>query len=99
MRFGWLVVAAAAFVTACTWIPFIGSTGGPRLTNAAVEACEGKAREVGYRGIGERQSMPGPEGRYTVELDVREDNGYGQVSCTFDPAKGAEIAPPKQSAQ
>jgi hypothetical protein len=78
-------------LAACSYIPFVGSSDGPHLTNAAVEACLRKAGDMGYDGAGERQSTPGADGRYTVVLDVRQQQGYGQVTCTYDPAQGAEI--------
>lgn len=92
---GWLAFAAALSAAGCSWIPFIGSDDGPHLTNAAVEACERKADALGYDRVAELESRPGSNGRYTVVLDVRQNEGYGQVSCAFDPVKGAEIAPPQ----
>lgn len=86
------------FVAGCSWIPLVGDSDGPHLTNAAVDACKRKADDLGYRGVGERQSTPGGEGRYTVILDVRLSVGFGQVSCSYDPAKGAEIEKPKPAA-
>jgi hypothetical protein len=77
----------------CSWIPFLGDSA-PHLTNPAVAACEHKADSLGYDGVGERQSAPESNGRYTVILDVLQNQGYGQVSCTYDPAKGADLAPP-----
>lgn len=87
----WLAVAAAASLVACSYVPLVGSGDGPHLTNAAIEACKQKADDLGYDGIGERQSTPGADGRYTVILDVREQQGFGQITCAYDPAKGAEI--------
>jgi len=90
-------VLAAACLAACSYIPFVGSSDGPHLTNAAVEACKRKADDLGYEGVGERQTTPEAEGRYTVVLDVRQQEGYGQITCTFDPSKGAEIKQEKPS--
>jgi hypothetical protein len=92
MRLAWsLGVLAAVTSGACSHVPFIGSGDGPHLTNAAVEACKRKADDLGYDGIGERQSMPGADGRYTIILDVREQQGFAQITCAYDPAKGAQI--------
>jgi hypothetical protein len=94
----WLVFGAALALAACSWLPPLpGFGGGPHLTNPAVEACKRKAETAGYEGVGERQSAPqGSEGAYTVTLDVRENAGYGQVTCTYDPKKGAEVPPRKK---
>jgi hypothetical protein len=95
---GWVVCGGALALAACSWIPSVPSFGGgPHLTNDAVEACKRKAEEAGYAGVGERQSAPAAEGRYTVTLDVRGTGGYGQVTCNFDPKKGAEVPPPKKA--
>jgi len=94
-----LAMAGALLIGGCSGIPLIGSSDGPHLTNPAVEACKRKASELGYDGVGERQSAPGPEGRYTVQLDVRENQGYGQVTCAFDPATGADVPPRKAPAK
>lgn len=91
---GWLAPSLALLIGSCSWIPFIDSDG-PHLTNAAVEACKRKADALGYNEASERQSTPGSDGRYTVMLDIRQNQGYGQISCAWDPAKGADIAPPK----
>ena len=91
---GWLALAGAAWLGGCSWIPFIGSSDGPHLSNPAVEACRRKAEDLGYDGAGERASSPLGGGRYTVVLDIRQNQGYGQVTCTFDPAKGADLPPP-----
>ena len=90
-----LAAGAAALLAAggCSWIPFIGSGDGPHLTNPAVDACRRKARDLGYDDPAERSSAPGADGRYTVVLDIRQNQGYGQVTCTFDPAKGADLPP------
>ena len=88
------MLGAAAGLGACSWMPFIGSDEGPHLANPAVDACRHKAEELGYDEPGERVSAPTGEGRYTVVLDVREHQGFGQVTCTFDPAKGADLPPP-----
>jgi hypothetical protein len=50
---------------------------------------------MGLDGAGERLSTPGAEGRYTVVLDIRKAQGFSQVTCTYDPVKGAEIEQPK----
>ncbi|HZB92650.1 MAG TPA: hypothetical protein VE397_14480 [Stellaceae bacterium] len=94
---GAAAVAALALLPllgACSWIPFLNSDG-PVLTNPAVVACERKARALGYDGVGEHESAPLGGGRYTVVLDFRQNEGYGQVSCAFDPDKGPQVAPPK----
>jgi len=92
MRLAWSFgVLAAVGLAACSYVPFVGGSDGPHLTNAAVEACKRKADDLGYEGIGERQTTPEAEGRYTVILDVRQQQGYGQITCAYDPAKGAEI--------
>lgn len=96
-RAGLLAPALALLVAGCSWIPFVGGEDGPHLTNPAVHACEDKADSLGYEGIAEHETTPGAEGRYTVVLDVRQNEGYGQISCAYDPAKGAEIAPPPQA--
>jgi hypothetical protein len=82
---------AVAGLAACSYLPFVGSSDGPHLTNDAVEACKRKADDLGYEGIGERQATPEANGRYSVILDVRRQQGYGQITCAYDPAKGAEI--------
>ena len=79
----------------CSWMPFTGDSDGPHLSNAAIDACKRKADDMGLNGAGERLSTPGAEGRYTVVLDVRNTQGFSQVTCTFDPTKGAEIEQPK----
>lgn len=94
---GAAVAAAAALLPllgGCSWIPFLNSDA-PHLTNPAVVACERKASDLGYNGVGEHESVPGGGGRYTVVLDIRQNEGYGQISCAFDPDKGPQIAPPK----
>jgi hypothetical protein len=97
MRRGvWLGVALG--LAGCSWIPFVGDSDGPHLSNAAVDACKRKAGDMGYSGAGERLATPGAEGRYTVVLDVRQQQGFGTVTCTYDPAKGAQIEQPKPSA-
>lgn len=92
---GWRVpVCTVMFLLGgCSYLPFFGS-GGPHLTNDAVAACERKARDLDYSGIGEHQSTPAAEGRYTVVLDVLTPNGYGTVTCSYDPQKGADLPPP-----
>ncbi|HWI29543.1 MAG TPA: hypothetical protein VN668_21395 [Stellaceae bacterium] len=90
-------LAAALLLGGCSYIPFIGSDG-PQIRNPAVDACESKARSVGYDGVGERQSAPGKDGRYTVVLDIRQNEGYGQITCAFDPKTGAEVPPPPKPA-
>jgi hypothetical protein len=95
----WLLPVWPLVLAGCSWIPLVGSSGGPRLTNPAVEACERKASELGYDDPGERQSAPSGGGRYAVTLDVRHGGGFGQVACAWDPAKGAEIEPPKPSSR
>ncbi len=92
---GFLVLGGAVWIGGCSWIPFIGSSDGPQLTNPAVEACRDKAEDLGYEDVGERQSSPTAGGGYTVQLDIRENEGFGQVTCTYDPAKGADLPPPK----
>lgn len=92
---GWAALCGAVWIGGCSWIPFIGSSDGPHLTNPAVEACRHKAEDLGYEDVGERQSAPTAGGGYTVELDVRQNEGFGQVSCTWNPAKGADLPPPK----
>jgi hypothetical protein len=89
-RGGWLGLAMV-WLAGCSWIPFVGESDGPHLSNAAVDACKRKAGDMGLSEPGERVSTPGAEGRYTVVLDVRNPQGFGQVTCTYDPAKGAEI--------
>lgn len=79
---------------ACSWLPFIGGDTGPHLTNPAVQACEDKASALGYDGVAEHETTPGKNGSYTVVLDVLQHEGYGQVSCSFEPAKGAQLPPP-----
>jgi hypothetical protein len=98
LRVGWIVLGGAlAALAACSWLPSVPSlTGSPHLTNAAVEACKSKAEDAGYGGVGERQSAPTAEGGYTVTLDVRENAGYGQITCSYDPKKGAEVPPQKK---
>jgi len=92
MQLAWSFgVLAAASLAACSYVPFVGTSDGPHLTNAAVEACKRKADDLGYEGVGERQTTPEADGRYTVILDVRQQEGYGQITCAYDPAKGAEI--------
>lgn len=94
---GILRSGAAAFLLAgCSWLPFVNS-GAPHLTNPAVEACEKKAADMKFGGVGERQATPLADGRYTVVLDVRDKDGYVEKTCTYDPKTGAEIAvePPK----
>jgi hypothetical protein len=89
----WLGLAVG--LGACSWIPFVGESDGPHLSNAAVDACKRKAGDMGLDGAGERLSTPGAEGRYTVVLDIRKAQGFSQVTCTYDPVKGAEIEQPK----
>lgn len=91
---GWLVCAGTLLAAGCSWMPSFGSNG-PHLTNAAVKACKDKADALGYRGVGERESTPEKAGAYEVVLDIRQNEGYGQIRCAYSPAKGAEIAPPK----
>jgi hypothetical protein len=91
---GWMAFGGALLTAGCSWIPFMGSDG-PELTNSAVRACENKAEEVGYHGVGERESTPEKGGAYTVVLDVRQNEGYGELRCAYSPTKGAEVAPPK----
>ena len=97
-RLGWLVLGGALGLAACSWLPSVPGLGGGRhVTNPAVEACKSKAEQAGYDSVGERQSAPaGGEGHYTVVLEFRENAGYGQITCTYDPQKGAEIPPPKK---
>jgi hypothetical protein len=95
MRWGvWLALGGAAWIGGCSWIPFLNSDA-PELRNPAVEACLGKADDLGYDGAGERESAPLGEGRYTVVLDVRQNQGFGQVTCNYDPKKGADLPPPQ----
>jgi hypothetical protein len=91
---GWLAIAGAALIGGCSWVPFLG-VGDPHLTNAAVEACKDKADDLGYEGAGERESAPLGDGRYSVVLDIRQNEGFGQVTCTYDPNKGADLPPLK----
>lgn len=94
MRRGiWLGVAL--WLAGCSWMPFVGESDGPHLANAAIDACMRKADDMGYSDAGERQATPGAGGRYTVVLDVRQKQGFGTVTCTYDPAKGAQIEQPK----
>jgi hypothetical protein len=94
MRHGvWLGLVVA--LAGCSWLPFTGESDGPHLSNAAVDACKRKAGDMGLDAAGERLSTPGGEGRYTVVLDVRKEQGFSQITCTYDPAKGAEIQQPK----
>ena len=88
------MLGAAAWLGACSWMPFIGSDEGPHLANPAVDACRKKAKDLGYVDPGERVATPTGEGRYTVVLDVRQHQGFGQVTCSFDPGKGADLPPP-----
>ncbi len=88
------IIAVAPLLTGCfSWLPDLPSfgSGGPRLTNAAVEACENAAKKKGFDAPSERQSTPAGEGRYTVVLDVRDRDGYTQATCTYEPASGAKI--------
>ena len=85
---------SALLLAGCSWIPFIGDDG-PHLTNPAVEACRAKARDAGYDGVSERQSAPGKDGSYSVTLDVLQSQGYGQITCAYDPKKGASVPPLK----
>ena len=39
-------------------------------------------------------SAPLGDGRYTVVLDIRQNQGYGRVTCSYDPKKGADLPPP-----
>jgi hypothetical protein len=91
---GWVACAGALLAAGCSSIPFINSDG-PHLTNAAVKACVDKADALGYRGVGERESTPEKAGAYEVVLDIRQNEGYGQIRCAYSPTKGADIAPPK----
>lgn len=93
MRWWWFTLALALSLGGCSWIPFLSSDG-PHLTNPAVEACLRQADKLGYDGVGERQSAPIAKGGYSVTLDFRQNEGYGQVTCTWDPAKGADLPPP-----
>ena len=95
MRRGARLGLATVLLTGCSWMPFVGESDGPHLSNAAVDACKRKADDMGLSGAGERLSSPGAEGRYTVVLDVRNQQGFSQVTCAYDPAKGAEIQQPK----
>jgi len=95
-RGGWL--GLAVLLAGCSWVPFTGESDGPHLTNPAIDACKRKARDQGLKEPGERLATPGAEGRYTVVLDVRSPQGFSQITCAFDPAKGAEIVPPKPPA-
>jgi hypothetical protein len=92
-RGGWLGLVMVV-LTGCSWIPFFGESDGPHLANAAVDACKRKADDMGLADAGERLSSPGAEGRYTVVLDIRNRQGFSQVTCAYDPAKGAEIQQP-----
>jgi hypothetical protein len=87
-----ILAATALALSGCSYFPSL-SLGGPHLSNPAVEACEAKASEK-FGGVGERQSTPGENGHYTVILDVRNDNGYGTATCTYDPSTGARIETP-----
>jgi hypothetical protein len=99
MRRGiWLAFGATALVGGCSWIPFFGSND-EHLTNAAVEACQSKAEDLGYDGAGERESVPLGDGRYSVVLDVRQNQGFGQVTCSYDPKKGADLPPPPKPSE
>jgi len=89
-----LAPGLALLLGACSWLPFVGGDTGPHLTNPAVQACEDKASALGYDGVAEHETTPGKDGSYTVVLDVLRHEGYGQVSCSFDPAKGAQLPPP-----
>jgi len=82
---------AAVLLAGCSWVPFVGESDGPHLSNAAIDACKRKAGDMRLEDAGERLSTPGAEGRYTVVLDVRKEQGFRQVTCLYDPAKGAEI--------
>jgi hypothetical protein len=84
---------AVVLLGGCSW-PF---GGGSAITNEASAACLRKADEIGLNGVGERQATPGAEGRYTVVLDIKTRIGFSQVTCTYDPAQGAQIEKPKQS--
>ncbi len=96
MRRGvWLALGGAAWIGGCSWIPFFGDAGAPHLTNTAVQACRQKADDLGYDGTSERESAPLGDGRYTVVLEVRQHEGFGQIVCTYDPAKGADVPPLK----
>jgi hypothetical protein len=97
MRWGlWLALGGAAGLAGCSWIPFLNS-GAPHLSNPAVQACLSKADDLGYDRVGERESVPLEGGRYTVVLDVSQDQGFGQVTCTWDPKKGADLPPPRSA--
>jgi hypothetical protein len=91
---GWMALGGALLAAGCSWIPFVNSDG-PQITNGAVEACEQKAETLGYHGVGERESTPEKAGAYEVELDIRQNEGYGEIPCAYTPGKGAQIAPPK----
>jgi hypothetical protein len=97
-----LVAAAALALGGCSYlpsmpsVPFVGG-GGDHLTNDAVEACKRKAGDLGYDGVGERQSEPTGGGKYTVILEVLGPNGYSTVPCSYDPAKGADLPPPPKA--
>ena len=95
-RAGWLMFGGALVLAGCSWLPFGGDDAG-HITNPAVVACLSQADAQGLHAAGERQATPTGDGRYTVILDVRGDTGYRQVSCAYDPAKGAEIDKTKQA--
>lgn len=74
-------------------IPIINSDA-PHLTNPAIEACKKKAEER-YGEVGEHQTTPLGDGRYTIVLNVEEKQGYALKTCRFDPATGASLEEPK----
>ncbi len=95
---GMSMLAAGLGLAACELpslptIPIINSDA-PHLTNPAIEACKKKAEER-YGEVGEHQTTPLGEGRYTIVLNVEEKQGYALKTCRFDPATGASLEEPK----
>jgi hypothetical protein len=94
MRRGFLVLAGlASLVGGCSIVPDMPSfsSGGPPVTNDAVDACKRKARDEGYSNVGQQQVMPAGDGRYLVTLQAEGDDGYAARTCVFDPATGAQL--------
>jgi hypothetical protein len=94
-----VVLGGALLLQGCSSLsslPLVGS-GTNHSTNPAAEACLRKADELGLERAGERQATPTGEGRYTVVLDVLGQGGFTQVTCSYDPATGAQVEKPKRA--
>ena len=77
-------------LTQCSYAPF-DTNGPPTVTNPAVAACEDAAGDQGLDEVGQQQVMPAGDGRYTVVLIGKGDEGWKKATCTYDPATGAHL--------